>query len=408
MSKKAKSVPALIDDTPVETTAQRGELLFTHIDGKKVQATIENLRDLLLYHKIICRYNVISKKVIHSIPGEDFTIDNEENAALAVIYSLMKQWCMPTDGHKGYLLRIADENQFNPVLEWVRSKKWDGHSRLQEFTNTITSPEPEAKHLLIRRWLITAMSMACKQGIDSAGCLVLQGGQDIGKTWWVRKLVPDELREQLVRTDATVDPHDKDSVSQIISYWICELGEIGATFAKADLQALKAFITKDHDIMRRPYDMGDSRYPRRTALIASVDQMIYLHDTAGNRRFWTVPCTAINSYHTIDMQQLWAEVLDLIEVKGETWQLAPDEKAHIARINEQHIQVEPIFEKVRDYYNWEYKLDDRKSATEIAEAIGLKSPNRKDVAIVLAAVLKLNGNQREPFNKKRLFIPHVI
>jgi len=408
VSKKAKSVPALIDDTPVETTAQRGELLFTHIDGKKVQATIENLRDLLLYHKIICRYNVISKKVIHSIPGEDFTIDNEENAALAVIYSLMKQWCMPTDGHKGYLLRIADENQFNPVLEWVRSKKWDGHSRLQEFTNTITSPEPEAKHLLIRRWLITAMSMACKQGIDSAGCLVLQGGQDIGKTWWVRKLVPDELREQLVRTDATVDPHDKDSVSQIISYWICELGEIGATFAKADLQALKAFITKDHDIMRRPYDMGDSRYPRRTALIASVDQMIYLHDTAGNRRFWTVPCTAINSYHTIDMQQLWAEVLDLIEVKGETWQLAPDEKAHIARINEQHIQVEPIFEKVRDYYNWEYKLDDRKSATEIAEAIGLKSPNRKDVAIVLAAVLKLNGNQREPFNKKRLFIPHVI
>ena len=408
MAKKTKSVPALIDDTPVETTAQRGELLFTHIDGKKVQATIENLRDLLLYHKIICRYNVISKKVIHSIPGEDFTIDNEENAALAVIYSLMKQWCMPTDGHKGYLLRIADENQFNPVLEWVRSKKWDGHSRLQEFTDTITSPEPEAKHLLIRRWLITAMSMACKQGIDSAGCLVLQGGQDIGKTWWVRKLVPDELREQLVRTDATVDPHDKDSVSQIISYWICELGEIGATFAKADLQALKAFITKDHDIMRRPYDMGDSRYPRRTALIASVDQMIYLHDTAGNRRFWTVPCTAINSYHTIDMQQLWAEVLDLIEVKGETWQLAPDEKAHIARINEQHIQVEPIFEKVRDYYNWEYKLNDRKSATEIAEAIGLKSPNRKDVAIVLAAVLKLNGNQREPFNKKRLFIPHVI
>jgi len=408
VAKKTKSVPALIDDTPVETTAQRGELLFTHIDGKKVQATIENLRDLLLYHKIICRYNVISKKVIHSIPGEDFTIDNEENAALAVIYSLMKQWCMPTDGHKGYLLRIADENQFNPVLEWVRSKKWDGHSRLQEFTDTITSPEPEAKHLLIRRWLITAMSMACKQGIDSAGCLVLQGGQDIGKTWWVRKLVPDELREQLVRTDATVDPHDKDSVSQIISYWICELGEIGATFAKADLQALKAFITKDHDIMRRPYDMGDSRYPRRTALIASVDQMIYLHDTAGNRRFWTVPCTAINSYHTIDMQQLWAEVLDLIEVKGETWQLAPDEKAHIARINEQHIQVEPIFEKVRDYYNWEYKLNDRKSATEIAEAIGLKSPNRKDVAIVLAAVLKLNGNQREPFNKKRLFIPHVI
>lgn len=406
MTKKPKAVPALIDDTPVETTQQRGELLFTHIDGKKVQGTIENMRDLLNYHKIICRYNVISKKVIHSIPGESFTIDNEENAALAVIYSYMKQWCMPTDGHKGYLLRIADENQYNPVLDWVRSKKWDGKTRMEEFTNTITSPEPEAKHLLIRRWLITAMSMACRQGIDSAGCLVLQGGQDIGKTWWVRKLVPDELREQLVRTDATVDPHDKDSVSQIISYWICELGEIGATFAKADLQALKAFITKDHDIMRRPYDMGDSRYPRRTALIASVDQMIYLHDTAGNRRFWTIPCTAIDSYHKVDMQQLWAEVLDLIENKGESWQLTPEEKEHIRRINQEHVQIDPIEEMVLEELKWdEFEfVSSWKTATQIAKDIGIKNVSSKETRIISSFICKINGNQRKRSNGKNLML----
>ncbi len=403
--KKRKAKESL----PMEAPERTSMLQFPHMDGKKIQATIENMREMLSYYNIICRYNVISKKVAHLIPNESFSIDNEENAALAVIYSKMKEMCMPTDGHKGYLLRIADENQYNPVLEWVKSKPWDGLSRIQEFCDTIESPEPEAKYLLIRRWLITAMAMANQCGVDSAGCLVLQGTQDMGKTWWIRKLVPDELREQLVRTDATVNPHDKDSVSQVISYWICELGEIGATFAKADLQALKAFITKDHDIMRRPYDMGDSRYPRRTALIASVDQTIYLHDTAGNRRFWTVPCTSINSYHTIDMQQVWAEVLDLIENKGESWRLAPDEKEHIRRINEVHMQIDPIEEMILDKFYSEISMTGNwRTATEIAEQIGIKNVSQKETRTIAGVVRKLNKNDKtkEKFSSGlKLWVP---
>lgn len=404
---KKKSAPAVISDVPAETAEQRMELVLTHRDSKnKALATLANMRDILAYHRIICRYNVISKRNKHSIPGESFSIENEEEAALACIYSYMKEAQIPVDGYKMYLMRIADENQFNPVLQWVRSKPWDGHSRLPELYATITSPEEEAKNLLIRRWLITSVCMALYNGIDGAGCLVLQGPQDLGKTWWTKKLVPDHIRNELIRTDATVDPKDKDSVSQVISYWICELGEIGATFRKSDLDALKSFITRDHDTMRRPYGEGDKRYPRRTALIASVDQMIYLHDTAGNRRFWTIPCTAINSYHEIDMQQLWAEILHLIEVDGESWRLEPDEKEHIRRINEEHMQIDPIFELVRDKYGWEFPLNDYKSATHIGSEIGLKNISQKETRAITAYVLKLGG-QRETGGAKRLKIPFV-
>lgn len=385
--RSAKSVPAIISDNPVETKEQRAQLIFTHRNERnKILATLENMRCLLHYYKIICRYNVISKRILHIIPGESFSSENEEEAALACIYSYMKEWELPVDGYKLYLTRIADENQFNPVLEWITSKPWDGVSRLQDFYNTIESPEQEAKELLIRRWLITAVCMAMGEGVDSAGCLVLQGGQDMGKTWWTKKLVPEAVRKGFIRTDASVDPHDKDSVSQVIAYWIVELGEIDATFKRADLQALKSFITRDNDIMRRPYGEGDKRYPRRTALIASVDQYIFLHDTAGNRRFWTIPCTAINSYHTIDMQQLWAEVLELVK-QGETWQLAPDEKAHIKRINERHMQIEPIHELLEDKYLGEDRLAlERvwKNATMIGHEIGLKNVSQRETRIITA------------------------
>lgn len=409
--KRKKSVPATIDDMEVagRDKDQQGKLLFVHYDPEKTSrllGTLENMRCLLNYYGIIIRYNVISKRIFFSIPGESFSVENGEDAAFACVFSFMKEWKLPVDGYQPYLMRIADENQYNPVMEWITSKPWDGRSRLQDFYDTVTSTEKEAMELLVRRWLITALCMAKGEGVDSAGCLVLQGPQDIGKTWWVKRLVPERLRKELIRTSASVDPHDKDSVSQIISYWIVELGEIDATFRRSDLQALKAFITSDEDTMRRPYGIGDKKYPRRTALVASVDQTIYLNDSAGNRRFWTIPCTAINSYHDIDMQQLFAEVLDLIENHGETWQLAPDEKAHIARINEEHMQIDPIYELLLDRYSWCTENQDYKSATTIATDLGLKNVTQKETRSITSYVLKLGG-KRETGGAKRLHIPYV-
>lgn len=404
--RKAKSAPALLEDTPAETKDQRAQLIFTHYDHKnKLLATLANMRDLLYYYKITVRYNVISKRIYFTIPGEEFSIENGEDAAFACIYSFMKEWQLPVDGYQPYLMRIADENQYNPVIAWISSKPWDGISRLQALYDTIESPETEAKELLIRRWLITAVCMAKGEGVDSAGCLVLQGAQDLGKTWWVKMLVPENIRNGLIRTDANVNPQDKDSVSQVISYWIVELGEIGATFRKADIDALKAFITRDHDTMRRPYGIGDKRYPRRTALIASVDQTIYLHDTAGNRRFWTIPCKSINSRHTIDMQQLWAEVLDLTN-KGERWQLEPDEKAHIGRINENHMQIDPIEEMILEKYRWNEleAVNEYKTATQIGADIGLKNITPRETRIISSFIIKINANRTKRTGRGRYLL----
>lgn len=401
--RKAKSVPVVEGEIPALSPSEYMTRKYPHIVKDKPLATIENLRELFTSRGIRCRYNVISKRVLVDIPGETFSVENGDEVALALIYSYIKQEEMPVDGYKAYTLRIADENQYNPVLNMIREKPWDKIDRLEALYATIESPEPEARNLLIRRWLITCICMARGEGVDSAGCIVLQGPQDIGKTWWVRQLVPERHRKELIRTDAMVDPKDKDSVSQIISYWIVELGEIGATFRKADIDALKAFITRDHDTMRRPYGEGDKRYPRRTALIASVDQTIYLHDTAGNRRFWTIPCTSINSRHTIDMQQVWAQVMTLVEA-GETWQLLSDEKEHIRRINEEHMQIEPIEEMIMDKYRWEEIefVCEWKTATSIAGDIGLKNITAKETRSIAGIISKRNGNQKRVSNGNRL------
>src|SRR5690606_1586799 len=135
---------------------------------------------------------------------------------------------------------------------------WDGHSRLEQFYDTITAAnqdQPGVEHLkqtLMRRWMIACVAAAyMPDGISSPGVLTLQGDQYLGKTKWFKSLVPESL--DLVVDGKILRPDDKDSVKQCVSYWLVELGELDSTFRKSDVAQLKAFLTKRSDTLRMAY-----------------------------------------------------------------------------------------------------------------------------------------------------------
>lgn len=368
-------------DTPIETATQKVSLALPDINRGKPRSTIENLNALLEFHNIIVRYNVISKRYDVNIPGEDYSPDNADNAKLARITSRAMEIGMPATQIKSYVEFIGDKNQYNPGMDWILSKPWDGEDHIARLCGTIKAKNERAKDLFIRRWLITAVQMLIHNGLDSACCLVLQGGQGIGKTWWFRKLCPIP---GLIRTGASVDPKNRDSVSQIIRYWIVELGEIGSTFLRSDIDSLKAFITSDMDIIRRPYSLADQTYPRRTALAASVNEFTFLYDPTGNRRYLTVECLSVDSYHNVDMQQVFAQIYDEI-CQGETHMLSDEEKQLVDSINAEHAQIEPTVELLLEAYMWGSGLiGEDKSATAIAREIGVKNITQKETRCIAA------------------------
>lgn len=390
--RRAKSVPISENDTPSQSAEEKLTPVL-QMGNKTPVASIENLKKLLNFHGINCRYNVISKQYEILIPDEEFSQDNIDVASLARVASRMAEVQLPTAHYKEYIAYIGDANQYNPVIDYVLSKKWDGNNRIQELCDTITAKHKEAKDLFIRRWLITAMYMAMHDGFDSPGCLVLQGPQGLGKTWWFRKLCD---QPNLIKTDASVDPKNRDSVSQVIRYWIVELGEIGSTFRRADIDSMKAFITSPSDILRRPYGTTDQIYPRRTALAASVNEAIYLNDNTGNRRYFTVQCLAVNSYHKIDMQQVWAEIYHLIDKCEETPYLTDREKQLVDEINQEHMQIDPIEEMILSYFNWGNAfIADWKTATQIASEIGLKNIGQKETRTITQIIKKFNKDNKD-------------
>ena len=213
---------------------------FERTERGRVMQTKENHRGVLIVNNIDVAYDVIKKRMNINIPNLDLISDLEEDAAVTEIEDRAIQLGVPHDRVRFNLKLLARES--NPVAEWIMSKPWDGQSRLQALLDTVSAEDDALKEILMRKWLISCVAAACgPEGVSSEGILVFVGRQAIGKTQWMKRLAPqaDWLLE-----GATLNPGDKDSVKQCVSHWICELGELGSTFKKADLDQLKAFIDR--------------------------------------------------------------------------------------------------------------------------------------------------------------------
>ena len=380
---------------------------FPHLndDGHPL-CTIENLEVLMARLGVTVRYNVIAKAIEILIPDSAYSRDNKDNVSIGYVLSECEKARMSTKFVPQFLLMLADANLYNPVQTWVGSSAWDGVSRLARFYATVDcggQMDQGLKELLMRKWLIQAIGAAFEpDGIAAQGILTFSGPQNIGKTTWFKRLAPEELN--LVYTGHTLDVRSKDSQLIALKYWIVELGEIDATFRKSDVSALKSWTTQAVDNIRRPYAMTESTYGRRTVFGASVNDEMFLADPTGNRRFWTIPAEALFLDHKIDMQQLWAEVLELWK-EGERWYLSMAETGQLNDHNDDYTVADPVDERIAGGFAWgdNVVVWEWTTATDVLMRVGIKDPGKQQTITAARVIKRLNGGQRKKSNGKVLF-----
>lgn len=317
--------------------------------GKNPPSTIPNVQHLVRHYGITVRYNVIKKKLVVTMPGHSGSPDNFDSVALTQIESLATLNKMTTGPIANILALIGDRNLVNPVTDWITSRPWDGRDRLPDLYATLTEREDfprELKETLIYRWLLSCVAAAFKDsGFSCRGVLTLQGAQGLGKTKWTSALVSDPvLRAQVVKLGHHLDAGDKDSQTAAITHWLVEIGELDGSL-KRDIARLKGFLTLEQDKIRRPYGRVESEYARKTVFCATVNDENFLVDLTGNSRFWTLRLAGIDYQHTVDMQQLWAQVLVRYE-QGEKWWLEPDEERALEEQNKMHRTESVIRERL--------------------------------------------------------------
>ena len=245
-----------------------------------------------------------------------------------------------------YITRYATRHKFNPILNAVRSVKWDGVDRIRQIYDIFRIPadteESRYSRIFIKKWLmqcICGLFNTIENPFSLDIILVFQGKQGIGKTRFFEKLA---LKSAFFGEGICLDPRDKDSIIQATSKWISELGELGSTMKK-DMDSVKAFLTKSTDEYRTPYGRASLHYPRITSFIGTVNDTEFLIDQTGNRRFAVIPLAPdlVIDYETqikpFDALQLWAQVYHLVNSQekevSSCFRLTEDEKQYLEKRN---------------------------------------------------------------------------
>lgn len=348
---------------------ETGELSFV-----RAQGTAENLFRLVSAYGVRIRYNELSRDVEISVNGKRPTGDLARNVSLSLIEDLCRINSYPYTQAGGHLDRLAAQDAYNPALDWVRSRRWDGGEYIRALFDCLTLADESKAAIswtLFRKWFLGAAAILSGHANKFEHVLILVdplGG--LGKTRFFNSLCPKEFQADGV----TLNPDDKDSVLLAVSKWLVELGEIGATFKKADIESLKAFLSRETDEIRPAYARAANQYQRRTAFFGSVNNVEFLMDDTNNRRFWPVQVSAVNYQHKVDVQQAWAEALALVEA-GETWHLDPEENRAIAEHNESFRSKDAIEELILSGYDLDDLRDRWLSATDVLRELGFDKPS---------------------------------
>jgi putative DNA primase/helicase len=106
----------------------------------------------------------------------------------------------------------------------------------------------------------------------------------------------------------------------------------------------------------------------------------------------------------LDMQQLWAEVLEMWKA-GERWYLSMDETARLNIHNDDYTVTDPIDERIAGAFAWgaEVAAWDWITVTDVLMKIGIKDPLKHQTIAASRVIKRLNGGQRKKSNGKVLF-----
>lgn len=341
------------------------------------RGTTENLELLAAAYGVKVRYNELSRETEISVGGRVRNGELSRNSNLTLLEDLCRINSFPHTQVSGNIHALAERDAYNPAIEWMKSKPWDGQHRIGELFDCLTLADPaksQASWTLFRKWFLGAAAILTRRADKFEHVLVLvdpNGG--IGKTRFFNTLCPPEFQADGV----TLETDNKDSVLQVVSKWLVELGEIGATFNRSDIEALKAFLSRSTDEVRPPYSRAANQYPRRTAFFGSVNNVRFLVDDTNNRRFWPIEVTAVDYKHKIDMQQAWAEALAWLE-RGDIWHLTPDENRAVGEYNEAFRSMDRVEELIRSTYDTSDMCSRYISASEVLEEIGVTHARQAD------------------------------
>ena len=330
---------------PVETpgASQEGTLVIE-------QFLMENYR---------FRRNILNGKVeFATLPKAADRVTNEDElefrpltqAALnSIVIRAKRDEIMEKGSPKSEISEYVESEEVpehNPVQEFLKHlPQWDGQNHIAKVFGRIPGVSSEQLNYLTI-WLCSSVAhwlqMDMLHGNECVPTLI--GSQGCGKTTFVRRLLPSNLRQYYLDHLNLSNKFDKEMA--LTNNLIVNLDELDA-IRPSQQSSLKQTLSVSKVNGRPIFGRSQEDRPRFASFVATTNNRHPLKDATGSRRYICIQIPdgqLIDNTGEIDYGQLYAQVVhELCEMKAPYW-YNNDEVARIQQLNQDYMEQKDLGE----------------------------------------------------------------
>ncbi len=348
-----------------------------------------------LIDNYLFRRNVLNGKVEFK-PKADTSADyrplTQEALNSIIIHALREglgEDCNPKTDITMYV-NSEEVPQYNPVEEFLNNlPQWDGQNHVARLFSRLPGISTE-QHAFLAVWLRSTVAhwlqLDTMHGNEVVPVLI--GAQGCGKTTFLRRLLPCQLRQYYLDHLNLSNKFDKEMA--LTNNLLVNLDELEA-IRPSQHAALKQTLSKNKVNGRPIFGKAQDDRPRYASFVSTTNNPHPLTDATGSRRYicLTIPKgQLIDNTGVIDYEQLYAQVMYEIIQLGTPYWFNNEEVARIQQLNLAYMQQKDIAEMVKVCFRKPTEGEKVKSlnTTEMLEIIRNEYPN---VAVTTKAKVEL-------------------
>ena len=330
------------------------------------------------------RRNVLSGKVEFKM-REDVTADyrplTQEAQNSMVIHALregLDEVCNPKADITMYV-NSEEVRMYNPVLAFLNDlPKWDGQNHVAKLFSRLPGLSSEQLAFLavwLRATVAHWLQLDTLHGNEVVPVLI--GAQGCGKTTFLRRLLPCQLREYYLDHLNLSNKFDKEMA--LTNNLLVNLDELEA-IRPSQHAALKQTLSKNKVNGRPIFGKAQDDRPRYASFVSTTNNPHPLTDATGSRRYICLRIPKgqlIDNAGDIDYEQLYAQLLyEIRELNAPYW-FNNEEVTRIQQLNLAYMQQKDIAEMVKVCFRKPKEGEKVKSmnTTEMLEIIRDAYPN---------------------------------
>ena len=214
----------------------------------------------------------------------------------------------------------------HPLKAYFQSlPQYDGKDHIQALAESLEIDEAKVEEVelkelwkpYLQKWLVGSVATVLGKGTNQL-CLILAGGQGVGKTTWLNRLCPKGLEDFLVCSHINPSLTDNTTANYLAEKWFVNIDDQLETIFGKDFNSMKAIITAPFVTNRKTWHRFSRKRDRVCSFMGSVNNTQFLTDTE-NRRYLVFKVKKIHFDHQVEIEKVWSQAMHLLHQGFPYW-----------------------------------------------------------------------------------------